>query len=66
MSKWKYEVSLEIPNINESGSNFSRIAETYNEHIAFNLLREGRNRLERTGMVNGKVVTQVYEYGNWT
>ena len=60
-----YEVSLETPNIQGSGSTFSRIKTTYDKNKAFSLLSEGRNRLERTGKVNGKVVTQVYENGKW-
>ena len=65
MSDYRYEVSLETPNILESGSTFSRIKTTYNENEAFSLLKDGRNRLERTGKIDGKVVTQIYEDGKW-
>lgn len=59
--KYKYEVSLETPNILESGSTFSKIKTTYDENEAFKLLADGRNRLERTGKIDGKVVTQIYD-----
>ena len=62
MTKYKYEVSLETPNIQESGSTFSRIKTTYDEEEAFSLLADGRNRLERTGKVDGKVITQIYDW----
>ncbi len=66
MNKYKYEVSLEIPNIQESGSTFSRIKTTYDEKEAFALLADGRNRLERTGRIDGKIVTQIYDWdGKW-
>ncbi len=66
MNKYKYEVSLETPNILESGSAFSRIKTTYDEKEAFALLADGRNRLERTGVINGKIVTQTYDWdGKW-
>lgn len=62
--KWQYEVSLEIPNIQESGSTFSRLEITYDEKEAFALLADGRNRLERIGKINGKIVTQMYNWGD--
>ena len=66
MNNYKYEVSLETPNIQESGSTFSRIKTTYDEKEAFALLADGRNRLERTGRVDGKIVTQIYDWdGQW-
>lgn len=65
MTTYKYEASLETPNILESGSTFSRIKTTYDESEAFALLKDGRNRLERTGNVDGKTITQIYENGKW-
>ncbi len=66
MNKYQYEVSLETPNIQESGSTFSRIEITYDEKEAFALLADGRNRLERTDRINGKIVTQIYDWdGQW-
>lgn len=66
MNKYKYEVSLETPNILESGSTFSRIKTTYDEKEAFALLADGRNRLERTGVIDGKIIAQTYDWdGKW-
>ena len=67
MIKYYYEVSLETPNILESGSLFTRIVTTDDEDLAFALLADGRNRLERTGKINGKVITQIYDCisGEW-
>ena len=62
---WKYIVSLEIPEILGSGSTYSRMKETYDEKEAFELLKDGRNRLDRIGRVNGKLITQTYEFDEW-
>ncbi len=67
MNKYRYEVSLETPNILGSGSTFSRIKTTYDEKEAFALLADGRNRLERISRVDGKLITQVYDFdGTWS
>ena len=39
--------------------------ETYDEKEAFELLKDGRNRLDRIGRVNGKLITQTYEFDEW-
>ena len=65
MTDYRYTASLETANILESGSTFSRIGTTHDESEAFALLADGRNRLERTCVVNGKVVTQIYQNGKW-
>ena len=62
MNRYQYEVSLETPNRQESDSTFSKIKITYDEKEAFELLADGRNRLERTGRVDGKLVTQIYDW----
>ena len=64
---WRYEISLETPEILGSGSTYSRVATATNENDAFALLADGRNRLERIGKVDGKLVTQIYDsiYKRW-
>lgn len=65
MTKWKYTVSLETPNINGSGSTFSMIVETYDKNKAFELYYEGRNCIERSGKIGNKIVNQFFEKGQW-
>lgn len=57
----EYEVSLDTPDRMGSGSIFTKIVHTRDEKEAFSLLYDGRNRLERTYKVNGKVVTEYFD-----
>lgn len=65
--KWQYEVSLEKSEILGSGSTYERVVTITDENAAFKLLNDGRNRLERTGKVNGKFITQIYnsDFNYW-
>ena len=65
--KWIYRISLETPERLGSGSNYSRIETTKDEKEAFELLANGRNRLERTAKINGERISQIYDsdYQRW-
>ena len=65
MAKWLYKVSLDTPNIMESGSTLSHVKTTYDETEAVALLNDGRNRLERICKADGKTITEFYENNQW-
>ena len=64
-TNWSYIISKETPEIMGSGSTFSNIVRTRDEKKAFELLSDGRNRLERIGKVNGEMIVQYYDDGKW-
>ena len=62
--KWKYTVCRETSEVLDSGSSYDMIVTTYDENKAFELLKKGRNHLERIGKTEGKIIEQYYDIWN--
>ena len=62
--KWKYTVCRETSEVLGSGASYDMIVTTYDENKAFELLKKGRNHLERIGKLEGKIIEQYYDIWN--